>query len=490
VPLVAGDGCANGGSPAISSDEESVMQWRALRTMVMGIPLAATLACSTEEGDPAGGGSGGSTGPGGSSGVGGSSGAGGTPSAGCPASGSGEIEIRISGLPAGVDANLIIGGPLGSRSITEDTTFGEAAGPYVLTPGRVAAPDAIVRTLFDAAPVETEFCLEDGGTHRVELDYQPVATSHRLWTNNSNGTGNLLGFVASSLAASAEVAPTISAVAGAGKDVTFDSEGNLWSMGATTADPHLMRFPHALFAASGEKDADLRIDIADVSCLPAMRALAFARTGALWVSTCGRVVGLAAEDLAASGTLTPARVIEGLEDNGDLAFDSSQNLWITDADRVVRFGVERLEADITGGPDAELTIRDAADAGVLVASNLAFDRAGNLWVIDFGGNRVSKIASPDLEATGARSVVSEVTLTLGVAALLERPAFDESGGLWLALDQNRFGRLGPDQLGASTDSGAPIVPSTIITSPGMGNANRMAFYPAAADLPLHHHFLP
>lgn len=453
----------------------------------MSIPLAGTLACSSDGGDPSG--SGGSAGAAGS-GAGGSGGAGGTPSPACPASGSGEIEVRVSGLPDGVDANLIIGGPLGSRSITETTTFGESAGPYVLTPGRVAAPDPIVRTLFHPALSETEFCLEDGGTHRVELAYAPIATSHRLWTNNSNGSGNLLGFEASSLTASAEIAPTISAVAGAGKDVAFDAEGNLWSMGATTADPHLMRFPRSLFADSGEKEPDVRLDVADVACLPAMRALAFARTGALWVSTCGRVVGLAAEALDTSGTLAPARVIEGIEDNGDLAFDSAQNLWVTASDRVVRFGVERLEADISGGPDVELSIRDAGDARDIVASNLAFDRAGNLWVIDFGGNQISKIAGPDLEATGARSVVSEVTITLGVAALLERPAFDESGGLWLALDQNRFGRLGPDQLGTSTEAGAPTTPSTLITSPGMGNANRMAFYPAAADLPLYHHFSP
>jgi hypothetical protein len=103
----------------------------------------------------------------------------------CPASGSGEIEIRITGLPAGVEANLVLGGPLGSRSITADTTFGEAAGPYVLTPGGVAQPDPIVRTLFDHELSETEFCLEDGGTHRVDLADAPIPTSHRLWTNNS-----------------------------------------------------------------------------------------------------------------------------------------------------------------------------------------------------------------------------------------------------------------------------------------------------------------
>jgi hypothetical protein len=75
-----------------------------------------------------------------------------------------------------------------------------------------------------------------------------------------------------------------------------------------------------------------------------------------------------------------------------------------------------------------------------------------------------------------------------VAALLERPAFDESGGLWIALDQNRFGRLSPDQLATSTGPGEPTQPETIITSPGMGSAQRIALYPAPEDLPLYHRF--
>ena len=161
---------------------------------------------------------------------------------------------------------------------------------------------------------------------------------------------------------------------------------------------------------------------------------------------------------------------------------------ITTAGGVVRYDAGRLEAAITGGPDAELSLRDAGDARDLNASNLAFDTTGNLWVIVFGGNRLAKIAAADLEGSGARRVVATVTITLGVAALLERPAFDESGGLWLALDQNRFGRLGPEQLGASSAAGAPTLPATIIASPGMGYANRMAFFPAATDLPLYHHF--
>jgi hypothetical protein len=109
-------------------------------------------------------------------------------------------------------------------------------------------------------------------------------------------------------------------------------------------------------------------------------------------------------------------------------------------------------------------------------------------LVDSGSNVVAQIASADLGGTGERSVTSSVRITLGVAALLERPAFDESGGLWLALDQNRFGRLSPAQLAVSTGAGAPTTPETRITSPGMGNAHRIAFYPAPEALPLYHRF--
>lgn len=465
------------------------MQWRWL--VSMGIPLAASFACSREPADPAA--RAGAGGTGSAADAGGSAGAsGGTAAPACPEEGSGVIEVRITGLPAGIDASLIVAGPLGSRSVTMSTTFDEVAGPYLLAPARVTQPDPIVRTLFGYQLDERAFCLAAGETHVVELAYAPVATSHRLWTNNSNGTGNLLGFVGSSLAASAEVEPSITVLAGAGRDVAFDREGNLWSMGATLADPHLMRFPHALFADSGEKEPDLRIDIADISCLPALRSFTFASAGALWVSVCGgRVVALAPPDLVASGTVTPRVYIDGLEENGDLAFDSERSLWVTAGDHVLRYGGERLATVVSGAPDVDLTLRDAADTRDLAPSHLAFDAAGNLWVIDFGGNLVSKIASSELQALGAREVVAEVTIALGVAALLERPAFDESGGLWLALDQGRFGRLAPEQLTTSSGSGEPTQPATIITSPGMGNANRMAFYPASIDLPLYHrHFVP
>lgn len=442
--------------------------------------LGCVLAHPAADDLPGAGGTGGD-----GSGAGGS--AGGGPGA-CPQIGAGRIELDIRGLPEGVDANLLLTGPLGSRAITASEVIeGAPGGPHQLLVSRVTAADPIVRGVYEAHGGQSELCLDSGGTLNIAIEYALVPTSQRLWTNNSSGTGNLLAFSSQTLAATASAEPDVSAVAGAGKDVTFDADGNLWSMGATLADPHLMRFDRSALGSSGEKAPDRAIDMAGVECLPALRAFAFDREGSLWVSTCGgRIVKLTAADLETSGEVTPSIAIAGLADNGDVAFDMLSNLWATDGDRVVRYDAERLAASIDAAPDLAITLQSSDDGLVLTPSNLAFDAGGNLWVIDFGGNLLAKIEAADLAGTGEIGLVAGETLALSVSALLERPAFDESGGLWLALDQNRFGRLAPAQLTLSTTAGAPTTPETIITSPSMGYANRMAFYPAPADLPLYH----
>ena len=408
----------------------------------------------------------------------------------CSSTGRGSVEVRITGLPAGVAASLRLSEPSHTELITAPTTLANLpAGPYQAAAARVADADPLVRTLYEYTLAETQFCLGSGEAQVLELNYAPLPTSHHLWTNNSNGTGNLLGFSGSVLAASAEAEPAVSVSAGAGKDVSFDADGNLWSMGSTVADSHLLRFSRAALASSGDKAADRQIDIAGVSCLPAMRALAFDFEGSLWVSTCGgRVVRLNAALLASSGEVTPSAVLGNLTENGDLAFDAAADLWITTSDGVVRFDAARLGSSSDGPAELNLHVRNATDTQDVVPSNLAFDAAGNLWLIDFGGNLLAQVARAELEGSGSKSVVARVTLALSVAALLERPAFDEGGGLWLALNQNRFGRLTPAQLSVSSTAGAPTSPATIITSPNMGYANRMAFFPAAAGLPLYHRF--
>jgi hypothetical protein len=465
------------------------------RTVVVALfPLYCLTACTEGTRDRESG-----LGPGGSSGAVGAAGTTGTSDGGsggdidvtCPARGGAQLEVLITGLPEGVDASVIVGGPIEGWGVLESRSLGSVvAGPYHVQAERVTDYDPIVRTMYDVQLAESDFCLAEGATHVITVDYQPVPTSHQLWTNNANGTGEVLSFGAANLTASSSSAePQVKVTGGAGKDLTFDALGNLWAMGATVAEPHLMRFPAATLGDSGNKLADRRIDVDGISCEPALRAFAFDLFGSLWVSTCGgRLSRLSTADLEASGTVAPAVTISNLSDNGDVAFDYSNNLWLTDGGKVLRFNAERLDEGTGEAADLILQVRDQANTLDLAASNLVFDASGGLWVVDFGANLLARIDGDAQALSGSQTVLAERTIALGVTALLERPAFDESGGLWLALDQNRFGRLSPDQLSVSSDSGSPTTPETLITSPGMGNANRMAFFPAPADLPLYHHF--
>lgn len=470
------------------------------RVAIALFPLYCALACTegTRERDSGRSGGGGASGAVGTAGTYGTAGAAGSvgESPACPAKGGAQLEVLITGLPEEVEADVIVGGPIESWGVQNSRSLGNVVGgPYRVTAERVAAYDPIVRTMYDVQLEESEFCLSEGETHVVKVHYQPVATSHQLWTNNSNGTGDVLSFAAANLEASRSAEPAVTVTGGAGKDLTFDSVGNLWAMGATIAEPHLMRFPAATLGDSGNKLADRRIDIDGIPCEPALHAFAFDLFGSLWVSTCGgRVSRLSPDNLAGSGAVAPAVTISNLTDNGDVAFDYSNNLWVTDAGKILRYNADRLDAAIEHSAnldqdaDLSLQVRDQSDTRDLEASNLVFDASGGLWLIDFGSNQLARIALDSQALAGVQTVVAERTITIGVTALLERPAFDESGGLWLALDQNRFGRLSSDQLAVNSDAGSPTLPQTLITSPGMGNANRMAFYPAPADLPLYHHF--
>jgi sugar lactone lactonase YvrE len=465
------------------------------RVAVALFPLYCAIACTegTRERDSGVSGRGGASGAVGTAGSYGTAGAAGSVGQNpvCPAKGGAQLEVVITGLPEGVDADVIVGGPIEAWGVNSSRSLGNVVGgPYLVKAERVAGYDPIVRTMYDVQLEEAEFCLSEGETHAVTVHYQPVTTSHQLWTNSSNGTGDVLSFAAANLEASSTgTEPAVTVTGGAGKDLTFDALGNLWAMGATVSEPHLMRFPAATLGDSGNKIADRRIDIDGIPCAPALHAFAFDLFGSLWVSTCGgRVSRLSPNDLAGSGTVAPAVTISNLTDNGDLAFDYSNNLWITDSGKVLRYDAARLEGATDQSADLSLQVRDQADTRDLEASNLVFDATGGLWLIDFGSNQLARIGLDAQALAGSRTVIAEKTIAIGVTALLERPAFDESGGLWLALDQNRFGRLSSQQLAVNSDIGSPTLPETLITSPGMGNANRMAFYPAPADLPLYHHF--
>jgi sugar lactone lactonase YvrE len=450
------------------------MLTRSIRSMSVLVTAFVLAAC--------GGSSGTTTGDGGTE-----TGEGGT----CATGATGTVSINVTGLPAGVNAKVTVTGPSGTTSVSATQSITDAAsGSYAVTAEVVTKADPIVRTAYAPAVSTSSFCLESGQTQTVDVTYKEIATSHRLWvTNSNNPSGQLLAFPSASLGATGAPSASPAVKAPAGRALAFDKDGNLWALGATTVDAPLARFAAADLASAGQKMPDRKIDVDVGGCAPpGLSNMAFDKDGALWLaSACAnKVMKLTKEQLGASGKPAPSVVISNTADPLGIAFDAAGNLWITDtgAGTLLRYDASRLAASTSDAADLVLTPR-AANNAQLKPSHIAFDAGGNLWAINFGGNSVYKLTPAELAGTGAKDVVPSIEVTVTVSAILASMAFDESGGLWLTYSQGKIARLAPAQLGASSGPGNPTTPETILSSPDIGSAHAMAFFPAAAGLPLY-----
>jgi sugar lactone lactonase YvrE len=318
-----------------------------------------------------------------------------------------------------------------------------------------------------------------------------VATSNALWAINKNAPGQFLGFRSSQLTSSSTQAASVVSQGAFGRDVAFDKDGNVWVLGPTTADAMLNRFPSSAMASSGMVMPDRTLDLAGVTCLPAVGSLAFDRSGNLYVgSPCSdRVYRLDASQLAASGTVTPSLAID-VDDPGGLAFDAAGNLWVVAKmdKRIWRYDASQLASGSVAAPAYRLGVRQSdnpMNTALYSPSWIAFDSRGDLWGNDFGFNAFFRVRAAGLTATGTRDEQPQVRITLGVAALLEGFAFDGQGGLWSAGRNGTIVRLSPGQLDVSSGPGAPTTPEVVISSSDIGSASNLAFYPAPAGLPLY-----
>jgi sugar lactone lactonase YvrE len=432
------------------------------------LPFAVVAACSEGAITPT---------PDGAAGEAGSPGSG-----GCLERGSGTLSVEISGLPATVDADVTLTTPSGTTSLDASETIDDSpGGSYTLSAKRVLDSDPIVRSVYDPTVTERTACLEDGGAAELGVSYAKIPSSNKLWTSEA------MGFASAVLEESATVEASVTITAPVGKDVAFDRDGNLWTSGATLAEPQLVRLPAASLGSSGEREFDRGFNLPMIECIPALRAIAFDPDGNLFVSACGgEVLKVDAAELDSSDEASASAVISGLEDTQDLAFDADGNLWTTDAGKIVRFDAARLDADTDAAPDRSLTARDAEDSRDLGATGLAFDEDGDLWGFDFGSNTIFELAAADLAGTGEESVVSEVSIAVGVDVLLNRGAFDDGGGLWISYGGGRLARLSPAELAVSVPSGDAVEPERIIRTAAVGSDLRLGFFPAAAGLPLYH----
>ena len=466
---------------------------------VLGFSSLVAVACSGdgevgsggdagEAGEAMGpmGGEGPGPGPGGAGGE--ATGAGG----GCAEDGTGTLTIDVSGLPVGVDAEILIEGPGKAVSPIDSGDLEDmASGAYTVTVARAFDADPVVRTVFEPTITTTEFCLADGGTQTIEVSYEAIPSSNKLWMPTDQDD-ELAGF-SSQLIRESGLADADVLINGPGSSaIAFDRDGNLWAFGPTVADPHVVRFPAASLGASGDLEPDISINVPEVACLPAMRNLAFDASGNLWLSVCGdEILRIPAADLSTSGDKTADVLLSDLLDNNGLAFDADGNLWVAGGVDLLRFDAARLGETDADPPDLVLSVGRAAMPNQAInAGVLAFDAEGNAWGVDIGSNTIFKVAAAALADTGAQAVEADVSFVVSVQALPNTPAFDDGGGLWVSLvneaEGGTFGRFSPTQLGMSSGTGAPVTPDVLITSTSVATDLPLAFFPAAEGLPLFH----
>jgi streptogramin lyase len=399
----------------------------------------------------------------------------------------GLLTVTVSGLPSGVNASIKVTGAKTTDAVVGSKDLLVPAGEYKIEAVSVATPDPIARTLYrPTLSATTATVCPSAAT--ITVTYAVVPSSNKVWMGNANGTAPVLGYASSALGATATIPANVAAKTRGARGMAFDKDGNLWTIGGTTSDKTLGRYAASALGASGEPAPDREIGIANSGCSPLGSALAFDKDGNLWVSLLceKKIVRLTPADLAATTEVTPTVAISNVEAPKGLAFDSAGNLWAADDvsndAHVHRFDVSRLGASIDSS---------AAPANAILAMSegsefLAFDKDGNLWSVGGSTINLTKIAKADLAGTGASSPTPATSISVGVAALPEGIAFDESGGLWIATSINKFARLAPAQLGTSTTSADPTAPERVFTSDDVGSAGSMAIFPAPAALPLYH----
>jgi streptogramin lyase len=407
----------------------------------------------------------------------------------CPETGgAGTLQVNVTGLPGSTAARQVLTGRGESHTIDGTQSLQLPAGSYTLSREPVAVSHPLFRTAYRPESAPSPVCVREGKSAELTVTFAPIPSSGKLWTSNgSGGSAPLLGFSADVLGASGSPAATVAATTGGSEGSAFDRDGNLWVVGGTTGDAPVLMYAASTLGSSGTKTAAVTLKGGPLEGgFPRARVLAFDPSGNLWVSVGfnDKIVRYNRDQLAVSGSPTPAAEFTGLNGPSGLAFDAQGNLWVAFSgnDRVGRYNASRLSTSSTAAPDLVIeALTPPPVIGTLSApSGLAFDVSGNLWV-NFNGT-LARLTPSDQGGSGTVIVTPAVQIGLTVSALPDGLVFDESGNLWFAHSVGKFGRLNASMLTSSGEKD----PDIVITSPDVGYSGWFSFYPAPANLPLYH----
>jgi sugar lactone lactonase YvrE len=324
----------------------------------------------------------------------------------------------------------------------------------------------------------------DGAVAVTTVTYAAAPTAGKLWTRSGRlGGAPMVAFDAASLV-SGNANAALKPMTRTPRAATFDRRGNLWLLGSGS-DPTLTEYTAASLAGSPSVAVEINVR-GYTACTAGPNALAFDPTGNLWITVpcANKVVRLTPSELAASGDVTPAVELRGVAAPSSVAFDFDGNLWVAAGD-LAMYRASKL-GETRDAPDQTIAIAATGAASAASASNLAFDKLGNLWVTVTANYHLAWLRAIDLVGTGARSVAPAHYMYLGGLAEPSGLAIDDAGLVWFAYTRTRVGAVAASSTDTTKSSPDPTVPAIIVHSADMWLAGGILFYPAAAGLPLYH----
>jgi len=394
---------------------------------------------------------------------------------------SGALAITVT-APSGVTAQVTVLGPSGYRNsiVTSQTISGLDTGTYTVFAEPGTTSDPIVGAGYAGVVTGSPVALTPGSTASATVTYTtPWASAGVLWVASAS-SNRLSGFSSAQLAATGAPVPAVTvgngntsgAVPNPG-DVAVDASGGVW---VSNLGDSLRYFTAAQVAASGNPTPTRRLISTSITSIT---AVAVDAAGDVWVADQfgNKVFEFSAAQAAAGGTVTPvvtiSPVLGAIDRPFDMLFDRAGDLWVVNYHGNSVVGYSPAQLAVTGSPVPFAAVSNSH--GTTAPLGAAFDAGGNLWVVSIA-DTIAKFNASDLTTVGTPApavVITGSQLNAPIAA-----AFDNSGALWVSNYQgNTLLRYTASQLAAS---GAPT-PAVKISaaSSSLAQPSGMVFSPGA-----------